>query len=93
MNHKMTYTEVLEMINSKMEVVEKLDKKLDKLDDKLNKLNTRLTVVETEAKTHKGWVLWLWGGVVTVANLARTTQVLLMQFIERTRFPLPGRVS
>ena len=66
MNNKLTYTEVLQMINEKFD---KLDSKLDRLDEKLDKVSTRVTVVETESKANKGWVLWAYGAVVTVVNI------------------------
>lgn len=55
------------MIN---EQIGKLDGKLDKLDEKIDGIDTRVTVIETEAKAHKGWILWLWGGLVTLVNIA-----------------------
>lgn len=66
MSNKLTYTEVLQMINDKFD---KLDAKIDRLDEKLDTVSTRVTVVETEAKSHKGWVIWLWGAAVTAANI------------------------
>lgn len=66
MSNKLTYTEVLQMINDKFD---KLDEKIDRLDHKLDKVSTRVTVVETKADSNKGWGLWLWGAAVTAANI------------------------
>ena len=55
-NTKLTYTEVLLMNKDQMD---RLESKLDKLDEKVDCLSTRLTVVETESKSNKGWVIWL----------------------------------
>lgn len=66
-NNKITYTEALQMVNDKFD---RMDVKLDRLDEKLDKLADRTTVLETKAEANKNWGLWLWGGVVTLLNLA-----------------------
>ena len=64
---KLTYTEVLQMLDGKLD---RFEAKIDKMDEKLDCIATRTTVLETKAASNKGWGMWLWGAVITAVNLA-----------------------
>ena len=50
------------------EDIKEIKNTVNRLDEKLDVHTERITVLETKEQANKTWVLWLWGGLVTIAN-------------------------